>query len=149
MIKRKRMIMQLKMTVLILGTVATVWSSLQASETAEALFDAKCAMCHSKARPADMNKVVAPALMGIMRHVKIAYPQKVNAVSFMVDYVLDPQEAKAICMPKKIQRFGLMPSQKGNVTEAQLLKITAWMFDHFPPAGFQGMGQGLGKGQGR
>jgi hypothetical protein len=52
-------------------------------------------------------------------------------------------------MPKKIQRFGLMPSQKGNVTEAQLLKITAWMFDHFPPASFQGMGQGLGKGQGR
>ena len=143
--------MKLKMTILTLGTIAIVGSSLQASETAEALFDVKCAMCHSKSRPTDMTKVVAPALMGIMRHMKMAYPKKEKAVSFMVDYVLDPQEAKAICMPEKIQRFGLMPSQKGNVTEAQLIKITGWMFDHFPPAGFQGMGQGqgMGKGQGR
>jgi len=44
-----------------------------------------------------------------------------------------------------------MPSQKGNVTEAQLIQITSWMFDNFPPANFRGMGQGkgFGKGQGR
>ena len=98
-----------------------------------------------------MSKVLAPALMGVMRHIKMAYPNKDEAVKFMVDYVLEPKKEKAICMPQKIQRFGLMPSQKGNVTEAQLTEITSWMFDNYPPANFRGMGQGnrQGKGQGR
>ena len=143
--------MKFKTTLLTLGTIVAFTSSMQAAETAEGLYDAKCATCHTKTRPTDMSKVVAPALMGVMRHIKMAYPNKDEAVKFMVDYVLDPQKAKAICMPQKIERFGLMPSQKGNVTEAELTKITGWMFDNFPPADFRGMGQGnrQGKGQGR
>lgn len=143
--------MKLKFTLLALGTIVSLTSSLQAAENAEKLFDSKCAMCHTKTRPTDMTKVVAPALMGVMRHMKMEYPNKDKAVKFMVDYVLEPSKGKAICMPQKIERFGLMPSQKGNVTEAQLIKITGWMFDNFPPADFRGMGQGnrQGKGQGR
>lgn len=139
--------MEFKNTLCVLGAVIAFSSSAHAVETAEALYDAKCAACHMKTRPTDMSTVVAPALMGVMRHVKMSYPNKDEAVKFMVDYVLDPQKAKAICMPRKIERFGLMPSQKGNVTQAQLTKITGWMFDHFPPAGFRGRGQGRGQGR--
>ena len=56
-----------------------------------------------------MSKVLAPALMGVMRHIKMDYPDKNEAVKFMVDYILEPSKEKAICMPKKIERFGLMP----------------------------------------
>ncbi len=139
--------MKLKTILFTLGTIVAITSFLQATETAEGLFDAKCATCHSKTRPADISKVLAPALMGVMRHIKMSYPNKDEAVKFMVDYILDPQKAKAICMPQKIERFGLMPSQKGNVTEAELTKITSWMFDNFPPANFRGMGQGRGQGR--
>ena len=141
--------MKLKKTLVTLGVIVAFTSSLQAAETAEGLFDAKCAMCQT--RPTDMSKVLAPALMGVMRHIKMAYPNKDEAVKFMVDYVLDPQKEKAVCMPQKIERFGLMPSQKGNVTEAELREITDWMFDNYPPANFKGRGQGnrQGKGQGR
>jgi len=141
--------MKLKTTLFTLGIIVALTSWVQANETAEGLFDAKCAMCHTKTRPTDMSKVLAPALMGVMRHIKMSYPNKDEAVKFMVDYVLDPQKKKAICMPQKIERFGLMPSQKGNVTEAELTKITSWMFDNFPPADFRGMGQRRGRGQGR
>lgn len=143
--------MKFKTTLLTLGTIAAFTTFVQAAETAEGLFDVKCAICHTKTRPADISKIVAPPIMGVMRHVKMSYPKKNEAVKFMVDYVLDPQKEKAICMTQKIQRFGLMPSQKGNVTEAQLIQITSWMFDNFPPANFRGMGQGkgFGKGQGR
>jgi len=123
-------------------------SFANAADTAEVLFDTKCASCHSKTRPTDMDKVLAPAIMGVMRHVKMTYPNKDEAVKFMVDYILEPTKEKAICMPGKIERFGLMPSQKGNVTEAELTQITSWMFDNFPPAGFRGMGQGNRKSQG-
>ncbi len=126
------------------GMLLTI--SLQADE-AEKLFDAKCAICHTKTKPTDMNKLVAPPLMGVMRHVKMSYPQKEDAMKFMADYVYAPSKDKAVCMPQKIQRFGLMPSQKENVTKEELEKITSWMFDNFPPANFKGMGQGHMKGQ--
>ncbi len=143
--------MKLKIILLTLGAMVAFTSSIQATETAEGLYDAKCEACHTKTRPTDMSKVLAPALMGVMRHIKMDYPNKDEAVKFMVDYILEPSKEKAICMPKKIERFGLMPSQKGNVTKAQLTKITSWMFDNYPPEGFKGMGQGnrQGKGQGR
>ncbi len=139
---------KLSSRLLILGTVIALTSLGSASESVEALFDAKCAVCHSKARPTDMSKVTAPALMGIMRHIKMEYPQKDEAVKFMVDYVLDPKQEKAICMPEKIQRFGLMPSQKGSVSPEELEKIANWMFDNYPPADFQGMRRGRGMGRG-
>ena len=141
--------MKLKNIILTLGSLIALNSFVYAAESAEVLFDAKCAMCHNKTRPADMSKVVAPALMGVMRHIKMAYPNKEEAVKFMVDYILEPSKEKAICMPKKLERFGVMPSQKGNVTQAELKKITSWMFDNFPAEGFRGMGHGNRKCQGQ
>jgi len=113
------------------------------NNSAKALFDTKCKMCHSTTQPTDMSKVIAPMVFGVMRHVKMSYPKKDDAVKFMVDYVLNPSKEKAICMPQKIARFGLMPSQKGNVTKEELEKITSWMFDNFPPANFRGHGRGM------
>jgi len=141
--------MKLHITLLTLALAGSL-SSLLASDNAEVLFDAKCAMCHSKTKPADMNSVVAPAIMGVMRHIKMSYPNKEQAVTFMVDYVLEPSKDKAICMPQKIDRFGLMPSQKGAITKEELTLVSNWLYDNYPPAGFRGMGQGGGmKGQGR
>jgi cytochrome c len=113
-----------------------------AESQGELLFDQKCAACHSKSFPKDMNAVVAPAVMGVMRHVKVDYPKKADAVAFIKDYALNPSRDKAICMEQKIKRFGLMPSQKGNVTEEELEVIASWMFDNFPPTDFSGMGMG-------
>jgi cytochrome c len=112
-----------------------------ASQTPQELFDAKCLMCHKKSRPTDMSNVIAPAIMGVMRHVKMQYSSKDEAISFISDYVLNPQKSKAICKPQKIKRFGLMPSQKGNVTKEEAKLIASWLYDNFPPKGFKGMGQ--------
>ncbi len=141
--------MKYKNTLLV---TAVLLSSATAAiaQNAETLFDNKCGMCHIKTRPSDMSSLTAPPLMGVMRHVKMKYPVKEEAVSFMVDYALQPDKTKAICLPQKIQKFGLMPSQKGNVTKAELETITAWMYDNFPSAGFKGgMGHGHGMKGGR
>ena len=127
------------------GTVVFLGAFAGASDRAETLFDIKCASCHNKTKPADMDKVVAPAIMGVMRHIKMTYPKKEDALKFMVDYVLEPSKDKAICMPQKIERFGLMPSQKGNITKEELQTIASWMYDNFPPKGFHGMDKGQGK----
>ncbi|NEW61275.1 cytochrome c [Sulfurovum sp. bin170] len=130
-------------------TLLTFSPSIQAGSEGELLFASKCAACHSTTRPKDMSKVIAPALMGVMRHLKMDYPNKAEAVAFIKDFTLNPTKEKAICMPQKIERFGLMPSQKGNVNEKELEVIASWMFDNFPPKDFRGMGQGNRKGKGQ
>ncbi len=113
---------------------------------AQELFKQKCVSCHLTSKPNILSTLVAPAIMGVMRHVKMSYPDKDKAIAFMKDYVLNPSKDKAICMPQKIKRFGLMPSQKGLVTEKELDIILPWIYDNFPPKGFRGMGQGRGMG---
>jgi Ca2+-binding EF-hand superfamily protein len=73
----------------------------------------------------------------------MTYPNKKDAVAFVVDYVQNPSKAKAICMPQKLKRFGVMPSQKGNITPAELEKVAGWMFDNYPTANFRGHGRGM------
>ncbi len=122
-------------------TLALISFSLFAS-SGEDLFDSKCAMCHVKTPPKDKSTVVAPALFGVMRHVKMSYPTKSEAIVFMNDYVMNPSKDKSICMPSKIEKFGIMPSQKGNLSKEELDIITSWIYDNFPPKNFKGRGMG-------
>jgi len=103
----------------------------------ENLFIQKCSMCHVTSPVEDKNSLVAPAVFGVMRHVKIAHSTKEKAMVFMNDYVMNPSKEKSVCKPKKIKKFGLMPSQKGNVSPHELKIITSWMYDNFPPKGFR------------
>ncbi len=119
--------------ILLTLTLTTLSSySLQAAVSAETLYDAKCAVCHVKVRPQDKSKLLAPPLNGIMRHVKMQHATKESAVTFIRNYVLDPQQSKAVCNAKSIQRFGLMPSQKGVVSEDELTLMATWMYDNYP-----------------
>jgi len=129
-----------KPTIVTIAGILVVTTSLFASVYAEKVFDSKCVMCHIKTIPTDSSNMVAPALFGVMRHVKMAYPNREDAVDFMVDYVQNPSKEKAICMPQKIARFGLMPSQKANISPKELKEVAEWMFDNYPPTNFRGRG---------
>jgi hypothetical protein len=98
----------------------------------EKLFNTKCASCHITSKPMNMSTLIAPPIMGVMRHVKMSYPNREKAIAFMKDYVLNPSKEKAVCMPQKIKRFGLMPSQKDLVTKKELDIILPWIYDNFP-----------------
>jgi hypothetical protein len=101
-------------------------------------------MCHSKGMPKDRSAIVAPPLNGVMRHLKMVHAEKEGAINFIVDYVQNPSKKKALCMPQKIARFGVMPSQKGNITVPELKKVAGWMFDNYPAANFRGHGMQMG-----
>jgi len=139
--------MKLQKKLLTFGATLLLTSTLYAQDGAS-LFAAKCAACHQTSRPNDMSTLVAPPVMGVMRHVKMRYTTKEDAMKFIIEYALNPQVSKSVCMPQKIKRFGLMPSQKGNVGKEELTTIAAWMYDNFPSQGFQGMGQGKGQAKG-
>ena len=125
--------------IILLSICFLVSSNLSASP--KELFEQKCASCHSMTKPKDMSNVVAPAIMGVMRHVKMNYSGKTQAVAFMKDYILNPSKEKSLCQPQKLERFGVMPSLKGVVSTQELDIILPWVYDNYPPKGFRGMGQ--------
>ncbi len=130
---RKRFILA---AALCLGTAAY----LQAD--GKTLFEKKCAMCHITQRPTPemRKKLVAPPIMGVMHHVKEMYREEAEAVDFIVDYVLQPDRKKSVCDDEGIRRFGLMPSQRSNVSKEELEKIARYIYKHYPPAGFRHRG---------
>jgi len=106
-----------------------------AQENGESLFEQKCSMCHLKQRPSaeEMKNMIAPPMMGVMRHVKQAKPDRAEAIAFIADYLEAPAQSKALCMPQSIARFGLMPSQKGNLTPEEAQTVAAYVYDTFGP----------------
>jgi len=129
----------------LLALTTLSFSSLYAAPSGETLFDAKCAVCHVKVRLNDTSTLVAPPAMGVMRHVKMQHTTKEGALAFMQSYVMNPERDKAVCTSKSIQRFGLMPSQKGVVTEDELRLINSWMYENITPS--QKRMQKKGQGQ--
>ncbi len=95
------------------------------------LFETKCTACHATARPTTieaMNSLIAPPIQGVMLHMKMNFDNDKKAMAtFMKDYVMNPSKEKALCMPEKIAKFGLMASQQGNLTPEQLDKIINYL----------------------
>ena len=134
--------------------LALLATLLQAQESGEALFKAKCSMCHITSRPTDISKLIAPPAMGITMHVKMAHSDRNGFKAFVKDYVINPSADKALCEKYTLQRFKVMPSQKGNVTPEELDKIADYLYDNFAKRGgmgcrgMRGMGHGMHRGMG-
>ncbi len=116
-------------------------ASLFAQQSGKELFEANCMACHATKKPQNKKDMTAPAIMGVMYHVKQRYPNKADAVRFIVDYVKNPSPQKALC--PSVKRFGLMP--KLDLDDKTLTKIAEYIYDNYPPQGFKHpKGKGMG-----
>ena len=104
----------------------------------ELLLEQKCASCHDINMPPIISEdELAPPMMAVAFHVKnFVTPsnesQRVaKAIEFVVDYVENPSLEKSFCDKKSLERYGLMPSQKENVTNDETKAIATYMFKHF------------------
>ena len=108
-----------------------------ASSGAE-LTKTNCASCHMLATPTpDMIPVMkAPAMDAVMFHINLLMQEKKEIKAFIVDYVMDPKASKSVCESNKVQKFGVMPSLKGKVSEQDLGSIADHMMANFPTPEF-------------
>ena len=60
-----------------------------------------------------------------------------KAVEFTKDYVINPNIKKSFCDKKSIDRYGIMPSQKGKVTTDEVEAIAKYMFEYYTPIKLQ------------
>jgi len=104
----------------------------------EALLTKKCATCHNlEMPPMTTPDEIAPPMMAVAFHVydfvKVSTPAErhAKAMAFVKDYVISPSKEKSFCDAKSLESYGVMPSQKGKVTEDELEAISLYMFDHY------------------
>jgi len=102
------------------------------------LIKQKCSACHNlDLPPSTYEDEKAPPMMAVAFHMKgfmqvsdesMRIPK---AKEFVKDYVINPSASKSLCDKKSLEDYGVMPSQKGNVSADELDAITEYMFTHY------------------
>lgn len=102
------------------------------------LTKANCASCHMLSTPTpDMIPTMkAPAMDAVMFHVNLVKEKKEEAKAFIIDYVFNPDASKSVCESHKVQKFGVMPSLKGKVSQKDLERIADHMIANYPSEAF-------------
>ncbi len=118
----------LKNLLLAVTLVTTFVSSLSALDRGEELFMQKCAVCHVMQRPADKSQMIAPPAKGIMFHMSEEIGSDEKILAHIKSFTINPTKEKAIC--RSVRRFGLMPSQRENITDEELDIVAHWMIDN-------------------
>ncbi len=98
------------------------------------LLKEKCAVCHNLKMPPDTYEdEKAPPMMAVVFHLKDfmkIHNEQDNIekfIPFIQDYVMDPSKEKSYCDEESLKTYGVMPSQKGNVSQDELKAIAAYM----------------------
>ena len=117
---------------LILPLIIAISLSLQASDKIESLTENKCGSCHlvGKITKEKLNRMAAPPSWALSKKVKMAYPNRLDGIDFIVNYTFDPSEDKMLFPKETKERFGLMPSQKGALTDEEALAIAKYILDN-------------------
>ena len=121
----------------ILLVITIVGTALFAS-SGEGLIKAKCATCHTLEIPKAemMPSFKAPPMDAVMFHMKDVISDESEMKAFILDYVYNPDASKSVCESHKVQKFGVMPSLKGKVSEKELESISEYMIATYPRAKF-------------
>jgi len=52
-------------------------------------------------------------------------------ILFIKNYIDNPQLDYSLCNPGALERFGVMPSQKGKLNEAEKQAVAEWIYDRY------------------
>ena len=104
----------------------------------ESLAKAKCSSCHNLDLPAkSSDDETAPPFYTVVTHLKDAikadtdYERKMKFIEFVSDYALNPSAEKSYCDKDSLKFYGVMPSQKGNVTKNEVKAIASYAYEKF------------------
>ena len=122
--------------------------SLMASEQkvdGEQVFEKKCASCHIKMITADETKKIfktlkAPPMVEVSKQLKQNIKivddlddeiHRAVVIAFIKDYVVYPHLDKSMCDAMALDKFDLMPSLKGKLSEEELTAVATWVYDYY------------------
>ncbi len=121
--------MPLKFTLLTVVALSALFGGVSGRE----LVEKRCGSCHMVSNPTieQVKHMVAPPMWGVARHIKREIPQKDEFVSFVADYIMEPAEEKIRFNKEAFRRFGLMPSMKGTMTDAEARLVAEYLYETY------------------
>lgn len=57
-------------------------------------------------------------------------------IAFIKDYIENPSVQYSMCHPMAIERFGIMPSLKGKLSEEERQAVAEWVYDRYEKVTF-------------
>ncbi len=123
---------------LFLGVILVTSIAFSNDNESKKLMINKCASCHLLGIPnaTELARVKAPPMNAVLFHVKSDFKDALQQEKFIRDYSLKPQPKEAVCTSNKIEKFGVMPSMKGKVSDNELRKIAHYLVKNFPSKEF-------------
>jgi len=115
-----------------------------ALKAGQKIFDKTCSVCHVelldketalktfktlKAPP--MNEVAIQLKTNIIIKDDDDDVHRAVVIAFIKDYIKYPELAKTMCNPGAVDRFGVMPSQKPDLSEEQISAVATWLYDRY------------------
>jgi len=95
------------------------------------LFQQFCGACHSiMPDKAKMDKMIAPPMMGVVRHYKEAHSTKEDFVKAIINWAEKPEESKSL-MPGAVRKFKIMPPMPAG--KENLRKIAEYLYKDVSP----------------
>ena len=100
-------------------------TSLHAAPDGEALAEQKCTPCHlvTEITPERLKEMSAPPMWGVVKKIQSRFTAREEAVAFLIDYTMNPAKEKMLFPAETAERFGVMPSQQGNLSAEELRAI--------------------------
>jgi len=113
------------------------------------VYKQKCQMCHiemiTKKETLKIFKTLkAPPMVEVSARLKENILLKEDddevkrelILTFMRDYIMNPDLDKSMCHVGALDRFGVMPSQKKNLNNEELHAVTQWIYDRYEGQNF-------------
>lgn len=124
----------MKKTLVLLSLASTMMFAAEGTE----LTKVNCASCHMLTTPTpDMIPTMkAPAMDAVMYHINLVMQNKKEIKDFIMDYAINPDASKSVCESNKVEKYGVMPSLKGKVSEKDLDAIADHMIATYPSQEF-------------
>ncbi|MDF1883643.1 c-type cytochrome [Sulfurimonas sp. SAG-AH-194-C21] len=123
-------------------------SSLLATDGYE-VFKSKCMHCHAEVMTAEyalahLNELVAPPMVEVSQRLKenIKTTDEEEDVDrylfilFVKDYIVNPNLDNSMCNTGAIEKFGTMPSLKGQIKEDEKQAVAEWLYDRYEDTKF-------------
>lgn len=124
-------------------------SSLFANEGYE-VYKKNCKVCHVemmtvKEVMANLSKMKAPPMVEVSSRLKENIKTKDEEddvdrhlfILFVKDYIMHPELDFSMCNAGAIEKFGVMPSMKGQITEKEAKAVAIWLYDRYEDIEFK------------
>ncbi len=111
--------------------------SVQETNPNELLFNKYCASCHTTVigvneSGGDVTNVYeAPYAKDVINKLKTETKTKEAFITFVKDYINEPDKRKSLYGKKAIKDFGIMPSLKGAMTDSESTGLAEYLYDKY------------------